>query len=219
MDRRLLSQLVASTMARIMASGLVPSLQQGTVSEEGANPLVLLDSSTPDVDAVSIPCRVSGDPPGTGERVLVVVAAGTGWVVGRLGGSVRLLGAVVATGNDDFTAAEVLDTMSLDVEVQQPGRVLMLEAQGLFSVDTNGASIIGRFRQDGTNVGRFATHTFPTASVGQLCNGFTFIFDPDPGGYVFDCTGEASGGTGTFAGATSAGRFRVSDIGNVGMVQ
>jgi hypothetical protein len=196
-------------LTRVFASPNIPSLRMGEISDVGSTPTVILDGESDARQANQL-----GDQAGPGERVWCLLWKSVCLVLGRAGGA-RLLGYTDATSTDTFTTAEVLDSLTVDVVVTQPGRVLRVEAQGLFTVDTNGAQVIMRIRQDGTNLQRIGQHNFPNSTDSEVLNGFGYVEDLSPGGYTFDVTGECSGGTGTFAGATSPGRLMVHDAGPV----
>ncbi len=199
--------LTAAILKRVKNAPWMPRFRTGTISTTGDTPTVILAGDTDPIPANSL-----GDPGAEGETVWAVQFLNTCLIIGRAGGT-RLYGYATGPSDDAFTSVEVLDTLTVDIVVTQPNRVLWCYAQGLFSVGTNGASVIVRIRADGVNIGRVGTHTFPTASVGETLSGGCLLVAPDPGGITIDVTGEASGGTGTYAGATSTGYLQVVDWG------
>lgn len=214
MDRKLLSQLVAATMQKIISSGAIPSVQTGVVTEEGSQPLVLLDATT---DAQTVPCRVGGDPPGLGERVLLVVASGTGWIIGRLGGSVRNLGEATSSVNQTGITNSDLTDMAVEVMVNQPGRILHVWGQVQVLATDSGAVAVGTVEQDGVAIGRFGRFRAAAAGDAQLLCGYARIVDPDPGGYEFALNLSITSGTGTLtaSNATTPALLYVEDAGNL----
>lgn len=207
-DRRLTSSLVAQTIARLSATGVVPRMQKGTVTDAGSRPTVVLDGT-----GVAVAANAVGDAPGPGERVAVLTSLGMAWVIGRLSGSQRLLGYADAVNDDPFTAQETLGGLTADVQVFQPGRVIGLFGAGQFSVDTNGAVVIGEFTWDGADNGRFFRHEFAASGVAEFGAGHAYVLDPDPGVYTATMDGTCNGGTGTFLGATTPGYLLVLDLG------
>lgn len=215
-DRRLLSALVAATVAKVKASagsGVIPRLVSGTVTDAGTRPTVVLDV-IPTPPPQQMNC--AGDAPGPGERVWVLQAFGTGLVVGRRGGAQRLLGYATDTADDPFTTSEVLGGLTFNVVVNQPGRVIVIEGAGQILTDTNGTIVVGELWWDGAPAGRWFRHEFPTLNVAEFGAGFAYVLDPAPGVYTVEMRGTATGGTGTFKGTTTPGFLMCRDAGPVG---
>lgn len=214
-DRRMVSALVAATIAKMAAaagSSFVPRLTSGTVADAGTRPTVVLDSTS---DAVQM--NTAGDAPGPGERVWCLQVLGQWTVIGRRGGSQRLLGyATDTTSTDTFTAQEVLGALDIEFTVLQPGRVVMLLGSAQIAVDTNGATVVGEFLYDGAASGRWMRHNFPLAAQAEFSSGHYLLIDPEPGNHTAAMAGTCTGGTGTLVGGTTPAWLTVMDIGPVG---
>ncbi len=211
-DRRLTSSLAAAIEGRMLGSGVIPSLVMGTCVDAGQRPTVILEGTTAPRE-----CRCAGDPPGPGERVWVIRwLTSFALVIGRAGGSNRLLGYAEEDQDDTFTTQETMGGLTFDVQVTQPGRVIVLWGAAQFTVDTPTANVIGEFTWDGADNGRYFRHAFPLAATGEFGSGFALVVNPDPGVYTVTLDATCNGGTGTFAGATTPGYLLAVDGGNLG---
>ena len=214
LDRSLISQLVALTVAKVSAtagSGIIPKIQSAEVVDAGQRPTVIFAGET---EAKQV--NAGGDPPGPGELCWVLTALGTSTIIGRRAGAQRLLGYATETGTDDFTVQEVLGGLEFEFEVYQPGRVIMLLGSAQFRVGTNGTTVIGEFLYDGVATGRYFRHNFPSTAQAEFGSGHYLIVDAEPGTHVAAMAGTATGGTGTLAGDTTPAWLTVYDMGPVG---